>query len=55
MAPIARFDSLRTDRLVVRRWQDGDREPFAGLNADPHTMRFFPGTLDRAAARYGRA
>lgn len=50
MAPIARFDSLRTDRLVMRRWQDGDREPFAALNADPHTMRFFPSTLDRAAS-----
>jgi RimJ/RimL family protein N-acetyltransferase len=48
MAPIARFDRLRTDRLVMRRWQDGDREPFAALNADPHTMRFFPSTLDRA-------
>jgi RimJ/RimL family protein N-acetyltransferase len=45
-----RFDRLRTDRLVMRRWQDGDREPFAALNADPHTMRFFPATLDRAAS-----
>ena len=34
----------------MRRWQDGDREPFAELNADPHTMRFFPATLDRAAS-----
>jgi RimJ/RimL family protein N-acetyltransferase len=34
----------------MRRWQDGDREPFAALNADPHTMRFFPATLDRAAS-----
>jgi RimJ/RimL family protein N-acetyltransferase len=48
MAPIARFDRLRTDRLVMRRWQDRDREPFAALNADPNTMRFFPSTLDRA-------
>ena len=48
--PVARFDRLRTDRLVMRRWQDGDREPFAELNADPHTMRFFPATLDRAAS-----
>jgi RimJ/RimL family protein N-acetyltransferase len=50
MVPVVRFDSLRTDRLVMRRWQDGDREPFAALNADPHTMRFFPGTLDRVAS-----
>lgn len=50
MVPVVRCDSLRTGRLVMRRWQDGDREPFAALNADPHTMRFFPGTLDRAAS-----
>jgi RimJ/RimL family protein N-acetyltransferase len=48
--PLVRFDSLRTDRLVMRRWRDGDREPFAALNADPHTMRFFPSTLDRTAS-----
>jgi RimJ/RimL family protein N-acetyltransferase len=48
--PVARFDRLRTNRLVMRRWQDGDREPFAELNADPQTMRFFPATLDRAAS-----
>jgi RimJ/RimL family protein N-acetyltransferase len=47
---MARFDSLRTDRLVMRRWRDDDREPFAALNADPYTMRFFPSTLDRAAS-----
>jgi len=47
---VVRFDRLRTDRLVMRRWQHGDREPFAALNADPHTMRFFPAPLDRAAS-----
>ena len=31
IGPAARFDRLRTDRLVMRRWQDGDREPFAAL------------------------
>ena len=50
LGPAVRFDRLRTDRLVMRRWQDGDRGPFAALNADPHTMRFFPATLDRAAS-----
>jgi RimJ/RimL family protein N-acetyltransferase len=50
VAPVVRFDSLRTSRLVMRRWRDSDREPFAALNADQHTMRFFPGTLDRAAS-----
>jgi RimJ/RimL family protein N-acetyltransferase len=50
MAVTARFDRLRTSRLVMRRWQDADRGPFAALNDDSHTMRFFPGTLDRAAS-----
>jgi RimJ/RimL family protein N-acetyltransferase len=50
MPPIARFDRLRTARLIMRRWQDGDREPFAALNADPRVMRYFPATLDRAAS-----
>jgi RimJ/RimL family protein N-acetyltransferase len=46
----ARFDRLETERLIMRRWQDSDRAPFAELNDDPETMRFFPGTLDRAAS-----
>ncbi len=46
----ARFDTIRTKRLVMRRWRETDREPFAALNADPETMRYFPSTLDRAAS-----
>lgn len=49
MTEPARFDAIRTDRLVMRRWHESDRTPFAALNADPETMRFFPQTLDRAA------
>jgi RimJ/RimL family protein N-acetyltransferase len=45
-----RFDTIKTDRLLLRRWQDSDREPFAALNGDPETMQFFPATLDRAAS-----
>jgi len=45
-----RFDTIRTDRLLMRRWRDADREPFAALNADPETMRYFPATLDPAAS-----
>ena len=44
------MSELRTARLVMRRWRDGDREPFAALNADPVVMEHFPGTLDRAAS-----
>ena len=45
-----RFDTIRTDRLVMRRWRDSDLEPFAALNGDPETMRYFPSTLDRAGS-----
>lgn len=37
----------RTDRLILRRWQDSDREPFASLNADPDVRRHFVSTLTR--------
>jgi RimJ/RimL family protein N-acetyltransferase len=46
----ARFDTIRTERLVMRRWLDEDREPFAALNGDAETMRYFPSTLNRAAS-----
>ncbi|TDC64749.1 N-acetyltransferase [Actinomadura sp. GC306] len=39
---------LRTERLVLRHWRDGDREPFAALNADPRVMEHFPARLTRA-------
>lgn len=45
-----RFDTLRTERLVMRRWRETDRNPYAALNADPEVMRYFPATLDRAAS-----
>jgi RimJ/RimL family protein N-acetyltransferase len=43
-----RFDQIRTDRLMMRRWRESDTAPFAALNADLETMRYFPSTLDRA-------
>ncbi|MGI5178036.1 GNAT family N-acetyltransferase [Dactylosporangium sp. CA-152071] len=39
---------MTTARLVLRRWHDEDRVPFAALNADPEVMRFFPRPLTRA-------
>lgn len=36
---------LRTPRLLLRRWRDSDREPFAALNADPDVMAHFPKPL----------
>jgi ribosomal-protein-alanine N-acetyltransferase len=39
---------LRTERLVLRRWRDEDRAPFAALNADAEVMRHLPAPLTRA-------
>jgi len=49
-ATTSRFDNIPTERLLMRRWQKSDLEPFARLNGDPETMLFFPETLDRAAS-----
>jgi len=38
---------LTTDRLLLRRWRESDREPFAALTADPEVMRYFPSRLSR--------
>ena len=32
------FHELQTERLLLRRWREADREPFAALNADPRVM-----------------
>lgn len=39
---------FETQRLIARRWQAGDRAPFAALNGDPEVMRFFPAPLTPA-------
>ncbi len=41
------MSELRTERLLLRQWRDSDREPFAELNGDPETMRYFPAPLTR--------
>ena len=38
---------LRTERLLLRRWRDTDREAFAAINADARVMEHFPSTLSR--------
>src|SRR5215470_8354365 len=47
-----RFDTIRTERLLMRRWRETDRDPYATMNADPEVMRYFPAHLrpDRAAS-----
>ena len=38
---------LETPRLPLRRWEEGDRAPFAAMNADPVVMRFYPAPYSR--------
>jgi len=39
---------IRTERLLLRRWVQSDRAPFADLNADVRVMEHFPTVLTRA-------
>src|SRR4051794_24793860 len=39
---------LRTERLLLRRWRDDDRAPFAALNADPTVTEFLPSPISRS-------
>jgi RimJ/RimL family protein N-acetyltransferase len=39
--------SIETTRLLLRRWRDTDRDPFARLNADPTVMEYFPALLSK--------
>jgi len=41
---------MRTARLLLRDWGEGDRAPFAALNADAKVMEHFPSTLSREAS-----
>lgn len=37
--------SIRTARLLLRRWRPEDSEPFAAINADPRVSEFLPTRL----------
>jgi ribosomal-protein-alanine N-acetyltransferase len=39
---------IRTERLLLRRWVQSDRAPFAELNADVRVMEHFPSVLTGA-------
>jgi RimJ/RimL family protein N-acetyltransferase len=39
--------SIATERLILRRWQARDREPFARMNRDPQVMEHFPAPLTK--------
>jgi RimJ/RimL family protein N-acetyltransferase len=38
---------MRTERLLLRRWQSSDLDPFAAINTDPRVTEFLPGPLTR--------
>jgi RimJ/RimL family protein N-acetyltransferase len=38
---------IETDRLLLRRWIEQDREPFFRLNSDARVMEFLPKCLSR--------
>jgi RimJ/RimL family protein N-acetyltransferase len=38
---------IRTERLLLRRWREADRAPFAAMNADPDVMEHMPGSMPR--------
>ncbi|MES0837828.1 GNAT family N-acetyltransferase [Nocardiopsis tropica] len=47
---------LRTDRLILRRWQERDLEPWAAVNADPEVREHLgePLTRDQSDASVAR-
>ena len=38
---------IGTERLILRKWRESDREPFARMNCDPEVMEHFPALLSR--------
>ncbi len=36
---------IATKRLILRQWQNSDRQHFAEMNADTDVMRYFPAPL----------
>jgi RimJ/RimL family protein N-acetyltransferase len=42
--PIPRIE---TERLLLREWQEGDREPFAAMNADARVVEHLTRSMDR--------
>ena len=38
---------IGTERLILRKWRESDREPFARMNCDPAVMEHFPALLSR--------
>ena len=41
---------IRTPRLILRNWEERDRELFFRINSDDRVMEFFPFRRDRTQA-----
>jgi 3-dehydroquinate dehydratase / shikimate dehydrogenase len=37
--------TIKTERLILRQWENTDLLPFAAMNADPIVMEYFPAPL----------
>lgn len=57
------IERIETERLILRRWRETDREALARIHGDPEVTRFLPGVstraesdafMDRAEARFGQ-
>ncbi|MGN6466377.1 MAG: GNAT family N-acetyltransferase [Rhizobiaceae bacterium] len=44
------MNPIRTPRLLLRNWEERDRDLFHRINSDPTVMEFFPFRRDRAEA-----
>lgn len=47
---------LETERLILRPWEERDRDPFAAIVGDPHVMRYYthPRTREQADAWFDK-
>ena len=48
MADVSEAPLVRTSRLVLRAWREGDRDAFADMNADPRVVEHLVGPVTRA-------
>jgi RimJ/RimL family protein N-acetyltransferase len=48
MADVGEAPLVRTSRLVLRAWREGDRDAFADMNADPRVVEHLVAPVTRA-------